>query len=338
MDPYSAGIIYYIIVICLLLLGGAYFAACESAFASVNEIRLITLKEQGNKKAKIALKIKEDFSSALTTILILNNVMHIAVSSCATVLATRLGGNDIVAISTFLTTFVVFIVAEMIPKAYANDCNEKLALMLAPSLNIFIVIFKPLNTLFSFISNIISKLFNIKEEDDVTVSEEELFDIIENIDGEDKIQQDEAELVKSALELTVKTAKDIIIDINSVTKIDENQSLEEIKELVLNGDYTRLPVYENNMPIGVLQIRKCLLNILNNKKKLIYKKDLDPVVYIDDDKPIDELLDYMSENKTHFAFVRNKKNEIIGTLTIEDILEELVGEIYDEEEKEKVKL
>ena len=337
MDPYS-DIILYIIFIILLLLGGAYFAACETAFASVNEIRLITYADDGDSNAKKALKIKEKFDVALTTILIGNNIMHISCSSVATVLASKIGGNKVVTISTFITTFVVFLFAEMLPKAYAKDCNEKVSLKFAPSLYAIIKLLSPLTFIFTIISDTISKLFGSKKRDDVTVTEEELFDIIENIDEEDKIEEDEAELVKSALGLTVKTAKDVLQPLDTVVYINEKMTDKEIEDLILNGEYTRLPVVKNGVPIGVLQIRKYLKNKLDNKKVLIPKSALDKVVYVKDNKPIDELLDYLSLHKTHMAFVKDKNDKLLGILTVEDILEELVGEIYDEEEKEKVKL
>lgn len=338
MDPAPDSLLLYILLIILLLIGGAYFAACETAFASVNEIRLITYADDGNKKAKTALKIKDKFDKALTAILIGNNIMHISLSSVATVLASKLGGNSAVTITTFITTFIVFMFAEMLPKAYAKDCNEKVTLALAPSLNFVISLLTPLTFIFSNISLLISSIFGSKKEEEVTVTEEELFDIIENIDEKDKIEEDEAELVKSALDFTVKTAKDILLPLNEVVHINESMSAKEIDDLIINGEYTRLPVVKNNVPIGVLQIRKYLKNKLSNKKNLIPKSALDKVVYVKDDMPIDELLDYLSLHKTHMAFVRNKDKELLGILTVEDILEELVGEIYDEEEKERVKL
>ena len=338
MDPDPGSIYLYIILIALLLIGGGYFAACETAFTSVSDIRLITYADDGDNRAKTALTIKEKFDEALTAILIGNNIMHIGLSSVATLLASRLGGNSAVTISTFITTFVVFIFAEMIPKAYAKDCNEKVSLVLASSLYVIIKILTPLTFIFSSISVVLSKLFGANKEDNVTVTEEELFDIIENIDDKDEIEEDEAELVKSALDFTTKTAKDVLMPLSSVVHINEKMSASEIEDLIINGEYSRLPVVKDNEPIGVLQIRKYLKNKIANKKNLIPKSCLDKVVYIKETMPIDEVLDYLSKQKAHMGFVRNKDKELLGILTVEDLLEELFGEIYDEEEKERVKL
>lgn len=322
----------FILVIVLLLLGGAYFAMCETAFASVSEIRLITYSDD-DPRAKIALKIKNNFDQALTTILIGNNIMHIACSSVATLFVDKLWGNSAVTISTFVITFVIFIFAEMIPKSYANACNEKLCLKLAGSLNAVIILLKPLTLLFSLINRVISIFRKNNKEEESTVSQEELFDIIQNIDEEDKIENDEAELVKSALELTVKTAKDIYIPLDKVECIKTTMSLDEIDNIVLNSNNTRIPVFDkNDKLIGILQIRKYIKSKINNKEFTFNKNTLDKIVYVKENKPIDDLLNYLSLHKTHMAFVIDKHKNLIGILTVEDILEELVGEIYDEGE------
>lgn len=331
-DPSTVPLLYLLVIV-LLLLGGAYFAICETAFATVSEIRLIAYSEDDN-RAKIALKIKENFDSALATILIGNNIMHIACSSVATVFANEVWGNDAVTIMTFIITFIVFIFAEMLPKAYASACNEKLCLKYAKSLRVLIIILTPVTIIFRGLSLFISLLFKTEDSQDITVSEEELFDIIENIDEEDEILDDEAKLVKSALEMTVKTAKDILIPFEEVKYIKMDMSSKEIEDIIYNGKHTRIPVIDkDDKIIGILQIRNYLKAKINKRKRLINKKLLDKVVYVKDDKPIDELLDYMSEHKTHMAFVRDHKKKLLGILTIEDILEELVGEIHDEQER-----
>jgi len=339
MDPDSSYLIFYLLLIIVLLIGGAYFAMCETAFASVNEIRLISYADDGNRNAKIAVKIKDDFEKALTTILVGNNIMHISTSSVATLMANKMWGDSVLTIVTFVTTFVVFLFAEMIPKAYAKDCNEKMSLLLAPSLYFFMVVLTPITAIFMFLSNLISKISGSKVEDDPTISEEELFDIIENIDNEDKIDDDEAELVKSALEFTIKKAKEIYIPWQSVAKLKTNMSIKQIDDIVLNSNYTRLPVLDDDDNlIGILQIRTYLKDKLNKKRINLKKIKLDDIYYVNDNKPIDEIIDYLSLHKAHMAFVKNRKDKILGILTIEDVLEELVGEIYDEEEKERVRL
>ena len=180
----------YCLLIFLLLLGGAYFAACETAFASVNRIRMISDAHDGDERARKVLYILDNFEKALTTLLIGNNIMHISCSAVATLVASKLWGNAAVTASTFVTAFTVFIAAEMIPKSYAKSCNERLAPRLAPSLIFCMKLLTPVTFLFSGVSRLVTAVFGAPPEDEPTVTEEELFDVIENIDEEDEIDED----------------------------------------------------------------------------------------------------------------------------------------------------
>ncbi|MBO4881314.1 MAG: DUF21 domain-containing protein, partial [Firmicutes bacterium] len=225
MDAGSISVIpRYLFFIALLLLGGAYFAAAETAFASVSKIRMISDADDGDERAKKALYVLDHFDKALTTLLIGNNVMHIACSSAATLLASKLWGNRAVTACTFVTAFVVFVFAEMIPKSYAKACSETLAPRVAGSLIFFMKLLTPVSILFSGISHAVTKMVGSDGTDEPTVTEEELFDIIENIDEEDKIDEDAAELVQSALEFTVKTVNFVLTPWSSTVKISRSMS------------------------------------------------------------------------------------------------------------------
>lgn len=323
----------YIILIILFLLGGAYFASAETAFASVNRIRMISNADDGDKKAKKVLYILDNFDKALTTLLIGNNIMHIACSSTTTLMASKLWGNSAVTATTFVTTFVVFIVSEMIPKSYAKACNEKLAPMLAGSLIVLMKLLTPVSFLFSGISSGAQKLIGIDDEEEPTVTEEELFDLIENIDDEDEIDEETTELVQSALEFTETYVKDIVTPWEKVVFLRSNMTDDEVMDIIQNSHFSRIPVVDNDGSVaGVLQIRKFLKAKMKKYRTYEWKKMLDKVQYVCASMPIDDLLSAMSSSRTHLAIVRGDDGSLMGVITIEDILEELVGEIYDEEE------
>ncbi len=325
--------ISYLIIVVLLLFGGAYFAAAETSLASVSRIRMISDADDGDKRAKKVLSILDDFDIALTTMLIGNNIMHIACSSVATLFASKMWGNTGVTITTFVTTFIVFIFAEMIPKAYAKACCEKLARAVAPSLSILIVILKPISILFRAITNCIAKLFPASKEDDYTVTEEELSDIIENIDEDDEIDEDTTELLQSALEFTETRIKEIMTPWDRVVTISEDMSEDEIYEIISKNHFSRIPVLDHEGNIkGVLQIRTFLKAKIRGRKVLKSKSMLDKAYYVSAAIPLDDMLSDLSSHRVHMAFVKNGSGQVIGLITVEDILEELVGEIYDEEE------
>ncbi len=323
----------YLIAIVLLLLGGAYFAAAETSFASVNRIRMISDADDGDKRAEKVLYILDNFDSALTTLLIGNNIMHIACSSLATLLASKLWGNAGVTITTFVITFIVFIFAEMIPKSYAKACSEKLAPVIAPSLIFFMKLLKPISFIFTAITSLIAKIFPAAKDEDLTVTEEEFNDIIENIDEEDRIDEDTTELLQSALEFTETTAKDILMPWAMVVTISDQMSEEEIYKIIEENHFSRFPVLDANGNIkGVLHIRKYLKAKIRGRKVLKSNSMLDKAYYIPATLPIDDILPDLSAHRTHMAFVKNGSGQVIGLITVEDILEELVGDIKDEEE------
>lgn len=337
MDAGSIDIIpRYLIFIALLLLGGAYFAAAETSFASVSKIRMISDADDGDKRAEKVLFILDNFDKALTTILIGNNIMHIACSSAATLLASKLWGNGGVTAVTFVTAFTVFIFAEMIPKSYARSCCEALAPALAPSMVFIMKILAPVSVVFSSISNAISNLAGGVEEDNLTVTEEELFDIIEGIDEEDDVDEDAAELVQSALEFTVKTVADVFTPWDKVETISRTMSDSEILRIISEGHYSRLPVVTADGNVeGILQVRKFLKAKIQGKSLLKTRSMLDRAFYVTSNIPVDDALNLMSSHRSHMAIVRSDDGPIEGIVTVEDILEELVGEIYDEEEVEE---
>lgn len=324
----------YIVAIILLILGGGYFAATEIAMASVNRIRMMSYADDGNKRAKRVLYILDHFDKALTTLLIGNNIMHISCASIATVMANKLWGIGAVTATTFVVTFVVFLFAEMLPKRIAKACSERYALSVAGSLLFLMKVFSPLSFVFSKLGAWIGKPFKHKGEEP-TVTEDELYDIIENIGNESALDDEKSELMQSALEFSDTKVREALTPWDKIITVSTTMSGEEVLRVIQEHVHSRLPVVdgEGNI-IGMLQIRRYLKERLTNPA-LLPADAMDDVHFVSDTLPIDDLLADMSRHKTHLSIVLDKNGATLGIITVEDILEELVGEIYDEDDKEE---
>ncbi len=315
------------------LLGGGYFAAAETALASVNKIRMMSLAENGLKKAKRVLYIENNFDKAITTLLIGNNVMHIAFATIAAVIATRVWGSGAVAIATVITTVVVFLLAEMLPKSFAKEFSDQLSMTLSGSVIFLMKILSPFVYIFNGISKFLSKPFRIEKKDDPTVSEEELKDIIENIAQDSDLDKDKSELMQSAMEFGYTGAGSVMTPWDRVITVNENISQKKLIEIIKDSRISRLPVLtERGSVRGVIHLRRYLKEYIRKDGAVTLKECMDKAHFVSDDMPIDELLSRMSKHKTHICFVRNVEGKTVGIITMEDILEELVGEIYDEDD------
>ena len=324
----------YLVAILAFIIGGAYFAATEIALASVNRIRMMSYADDGNRRAKRVLYILDNFDKALTTILIGNNIMHISCASMATLMATKLWGLSYVTLTTIVTTLAVFLLAEMIPKRFAKANSERFSLAVAGSLMFFMKVLGPLAFVFSAISKFASKPFKKNQEEEPTVTEDELYDIIESIPEESGIDEEKAELMQSALEFSDTFVREVLTPWDRVVKLKLNMSGSEAMEVIKGDIHSRLPVIDDDgNPVGMVQIRK-FLKARYKDASVCVNDIMDDIHFVNDDIAIDDLLTAMSNDKTHFSVVLDKDGRTIGIVTIEDILEELVGEIYDEDDKE----
>ena len=324
----------YLVAILAFIIGGAYFAATEIALASVNRIRMMSYADDGNRRAKRVLYILDHFDKALTTILIGNNIMHISCASMATLMATKLWGLSYVTLTTIVTTLAVFLLAEMIPKRFAKANSERFSLAVAGSLMFFMKVLGPLAFVFSAISKFASKPFKKNQEEEPTVTEDELYNIIESIPEESGIDEEKAELMQSALEFSDTFVREVLTPWDRVVKLKLNMSGSEAMEVIKGDIHSRLPVIDDDgNPVGMVQIRK-FLKARYKDASVCVNDIMDDIHFVNDDIAIDDLLTAMSNDKTHFSVVLDKDGRTIGIVTIEDILEELVGEIYDEDDKE----
>lgn len=333
MDPWST------IAICVVLIFlSAFFSSTETAFSSVSKIRLKNLADNGNKKAKTALYVAEHYSKALSTILVGNNIVNIANSSLATVFFVNLVGEaQGTVLSTVVITVVVLIFGEVFPKNFAINNSEKICMTFAPILKFLMVIFTPISVVLMGINKLYEKIAKKDSISEPSVTEDELKYIIESIEEEGVLEQQESELVQSALEFDEKTAEEILTPRVDMVAIDIDDSVEEITELVLKERYSRIPVYRDNIDkiIGVLHTRDYLEALINSHEKPNIEAMLQPAHFIYKTKKLSALLADFKYNKIHLAVVTDDYGGILGIVTMEDLLEQIVGEIWDEDEEEE---
>ena len=327
------GSILSVLIILALLLCADYFAVCETSFASVSRIRLKTAMERGDRRANKAMYVCEHFDKAITTILIGTNIVHLSCASYVTVLVTRRWGLSAVTLSTFVTTIVVFIVGEMLPKSIAKKYSLRLALGTASSLVFFMHLLTPISFVLTKIGEFASHL--TRGDSEVSVTEDELYDIIENMTDEGELDSEQGDLVHSALAFGDMTAESILTARVDMETIDVDDPLEEILTQVKASRHSRIPVYQDSVDniIGVLQIRRFMREYLRKREKTDLRSLLDEPYFVHQSAKIDELLSVMSSKKINMTIVTDSYGGTVGIVTVEDILEELVGEIWDEDDE-----
>ncbi|MBR2036562.1 MAG: HlyC/CorC family transporter [Lachnospiraceae bacterium] len=311
------------------LLCSAYFACSETAYTAVSKVRLRTMADKGNKRAVKALWICERFDKTLTTILIGNNVFHASCASLSALLVMREFAEEYVVYGTIVTTLIVYLFAEMIPKSLAKARSEEIALLFASSMSILVKLLTPLSALFSGISALLSRF--LASDETTTVTEEELISIIETIEDEGVLEPEKQALVNSAMEFRDKLAEDIMIPMSGVTAVSSTIPLDKLAEIVQTSAYSRLPVYEGSRDniVGILPVNLFLTHYVTGKQIHLRKLLMKPYVF-NRKTEISELLQRMRLNKLHMIFVTDENNKKLGIITMEDLLEELVGDIQDE--------
>ena len=322
-----------VFIIVILIILSALFSASETALSSVNKMRLRSYAEEGNKRAKMAIKLTDNFDKTLTTILIGNNVVNLAATTVATVMITTHFGAKFVPVSTAVMTVVIIIFGEIIPKNVANEFSETVSMWIAYPLYGLLVILTPLVWLLIGLKNTVIKLCG-GSKDSPTMTEEELKYIIDEIEDEGVLDENESDLVKSALEFSDITISEILIPRVNISAVEIDQSPEEIKDAFITSHYSRLPVYEKTIDsiVGIIHEKNFFDMYLNGRRDIseIIQKPL----YIFEMTPISELMQQMQKAKTHMAVVVDQYGGTQGIVTMEDIIEELVGEIYDETDEE----
>ena len=318
-------------VLALLILMSAYFSATETAFSTFNKIRMKNMAAEGNKKAALVLNISKDYDKMLSTILIGNNIVNITSASLATVLFTRHFGDLGVTISTVVMTILVLIFGEISPKSMAKESPEKFSIFSAPILNFFIYLLTPLTFVFSQWKRLLSKFF--KSSDGPSITDEELKTIVDEAQNEGVLDEHESELIRSAIEFDDLSAGDIAIPRVDITAIDLETPLDEIEQLFSTTGYSRHPVYIKSIDNIVGMIHEKDFHSLINHGITSIQGIVADVVYASENMKISTLLRLLQKSKTHMAIVADEFGGTFGLVTLEDILEELVGDIWDEHDQ-----
>lgn len=323
-----------IMVVCLIM--SAYFSATETAFSTMSKTRMKTLAEKGNKKAALAVKLSDKYDKLLSTILIGNNIVNILLASLGTVVFVGLmsdahGEELATTVSTAVVTVVVLLIGEISPKTAAKNRPEKFAMFSAPIIQFIIWILTPISFLFNLWQRLIGKIF--RKDEDAKTSQEELLMIVDEVEQEGSIDNAEGDLLRNAIEFTERKAEDILTHRVDLEGVPSDATKEEVAALFSETRFSRLPVYEESIDkiIGIIH------------QKDFYTKDgitdrpleeiITPPVFIHKTEKISELLKVLQTNKSHIAIVLDEYGGTLGIVTMEDILEELVGEIWDEHDE-----
>lgn len=328
----TTNIIFLVIVIICIILSG-YFSATETAFTAINKIRLRAKAEDGDKGAKRVLKLADKYDRLLTTILIGNNVVNILASSLFTLLLIDLIPDSGLAttLSTVILTVVVLIFGEITPKALAKEFPEGFARFSAPAIGALTWILFPITFLFGLWKKLMLKIFKHKE--DNTITDDELKIMVEEAEHEGGINAQESDLIRSAIEFNDLEAKDILVPRVDVEAIDCDTPLEEVDKIFLETRYSRLPVYKDSIDniIGILHEKDFIKQRADNGFSL--EKAAKPTVFVVSTTKISAVLQQLQKSKSHMAVVSGEFGDTVGIITMEDILEELVGEIWDEHDE-----
>lgn len=318
-----------IIILACLILCSAYFSATETAFSTMNRIRMKTMAEE-NKHAALALKLSENYDKLLSTILVGNNLVNIGATSLATVLFVKNFGDLGATLSTIVMTVVVLIFGEVSPKSLAKDSPERFALFSAPILRVLMLILTPVNAFFSAWKKMLSRLFKTPEDPGIT--EEELLTLVDEAESDGGINANEGELLRSAIEFYDIDAADILIPRVDVEAVDIEDSREEVRKVFTESNFSRLPVYRESIDniVGILN-QKDFYDPRNENKPL--EEIMTTPMFVTPGIKTFQLFSLLQKSRAHMAVVVDEYGGTVGIVTLEDILEELVGEIWDEHDE-----
>ena len=317
-----------VLIILGLLLLSAYFSATETAFTSLNRIRVKNKADAGDKKAQRVLALERNYDNLLSTILIGNNLVNIANTAIATLLFVKLYGQYGATISTIVTTVVVLIFGEITPKSLAKEYPERFAMFSAPLINVLRIILMPINWIFSQWKKLLNLVF--KTGGNQKITEDELVTIVDEAFVTGGIGERENELIQNAIGFSELEAQDILTPRVDIEAVEIGTSTEEIKKIFLETGYSRLPVFEDDLDgiLGVINQKDFHNHIFSGEKNL--EEQIKPVIYVAGSMKAAELLRKLQDNKCRMAIVVDEYGGTTGIVTAEDIIEELVGEIYDE--------
>ena len=328
IDGASIGMI---IALLLLIALSAYFSAAETAFTSLNRIRLKTRADNGSRRAENTLALAEEYDKLLTTLLIGNNIVNITATTVSTVLCTKWFRQYGPTVATVALTIIILVFSEVTPKSLAKERPEDFAMFAQPLLKLFMVIFTPVNFLFSRWKRLMAKVFRAKREDGIT--EEELVGMVEQAETEGGLDEHESDLIRNAIEFNDLEVSEIFTPRVDLTAASEDSSMDDLAALCAETGYSRIPIYHENIDniVGVIHEKDFYAACYRGETDASRIKS--PVFYTTGNTKVFELLRILQKNKVHLAVVVDEYGGTEGICTLEDILEELVGEIWDEHDE-----
>ena len=317
-------------IVCLVGMS-AFFSATETAFSSMNRIRLKSRADDGDKRAALALKLSEDYDRLLSTILIGNNIVNITATTIGTVLFTKLIPLYGPTVSTVVLTVVVLIFGEISPKSLAKESAERFAMASAPVIRLFLIILRPLNALFSLWKKLLNKVFSHTEDEGIT--EEELITMVSEAENEGGLDAHESQLIRAAIEFNDLEVEEILTPRVDIEAAPDDCPMEELGSRFAASGYSRLPIYSENIDniIGVIHEKDYYA--ARSRGITEVASLVTPVIYTTGTTKISSLLRTLQRTKNHMAIVVDEYGGTEGLVTLEDILEELVGEIWDEHDE-----
>jgi CBS domain containing-hemolysin-like protein len=322
-----------IIIICVLT--SFFCSASETALASVNRFKMQVEADEGNKTAKLVLKVREKYDRALIAVLIGNNIVAIIASAVSTVSfynlfkSTGVSNETVSIISSVLITFILYIFGDAFPKTIARSIPDTLSKILVYPIYFLMLLLYPITLIFDLMAKTIEKIFKVKEE--TAFNEEDFESIVEKVSEEGVIDEEQVDIIQSVLEFADTNVQEVLTPRNKIFALNiKNLTKEELHEIILKTNYSRIPVYDGNFDnvIGVLHLKSYFSAYLNDPTVSI-RKVLQKPYFVSPDIMIDDLFTGFKRHHTHIAIVRNKDNKILGMVTMDDVLEELVEDISE---------
>lgn len=328
MDSSSIGII---VALVLLVITSAYFSATETAFSSLNKIRLRNMADDGNRKAEATLRLAEDFDRLLSTLLVGNNIVNITAATLGTLFFTKLSPEYGATISTVVLTLVILTFGEISPKTIAKEHAESWAMVSTPFLRVLSTVLRPLTILFSLLQKGIGKLFHASGDRGIT--EDELITMVSTAEDEGGLDQNESRLIRSAIEFGDMEVEEILTPRVDIVSISDQASAKELDELISSNRFSRIPVWRGSIDTIIGMIHEKDFHEAELEDNDSWTHLISPVIYVTPTSPVADLLYEMQRRKMHMSVVVDEYGGTEGLVTLEDILEELVGEIWDEHDE-----
>lgn len=326
--------LYYSIAIVILAVMSAFFSATETAFSSISKVRLKCLSESDNLRDRMLVALGDNFEKLISTILIGNNIVNIAAATLATILFSKVFQDESIAgvVSTITITVFILLFSEVMPKTIAKKNPETIARGAAPIVLVFFYLLYPLNYIVGLWQKLINLVF--KKEEDIKITDEELMTYVEEAESEGGIDEYEGQLIKSAIEFDDLTVRDALTPRVDIVGINIKSTMEEIKQLFVETGYSRMPIYKDSIDniVGILNEKDFYKAYMNGAKNIkgVMNKNL---ILVPLTNKLSDLLRQLQKGKMHMAIVVGEFGGTAGIITLEDIVEEIVGEIWDEHDE-----